>query len=187
MQRDDQFDPERFRREWPRGDFFRLRRYTRGEVETLRLPERHVAVLADVGIREEAAPFLAFDDRRLPCPLASWDFPDVPVEDPDPFVVIGSDGSANPVVLDRTRPGFVLLVDRERGTRVHLYNTSIPRFLASLLAFRDFVELRDRKSFPAAAALEAFTELLHEIDPDAWGAGCLWAAEVEARAELLGG
>ncbi|MER5480740.1 SUKH-4 family immunity protein [Streptomyces sp. NPDC002734] len=187
MQRDDRFDPERFRREWPKGDFWRLRRYTRGEVETLRLPERDVAVLADVGIPEEAAPFLAFDDRRLPCPLETWDFPDVPVEDPDPFVVIGSDGSANPVVLDRTRPGFVLLVDRERGTGVHVYNTSIPRFLASLLAFRDFVELRERTSSPATAALEALTERLQEIDPEAWGAECLWAAETEAQAELLGG
>ncbi|MBO1332559.1 SUKH-4 family immunity protein [Streptomyces sp. VRA16 Mangrove soil] len=186
MQSRDQFDQEHFRRAWPMGDFFRLRQYTPGEVESLGMPERHVAVLTDVGIPEEAAPFLAFDDPQLPCPLETWALSDVFVEDVDRFVVIGSDGSGNPVVLDRTRPGFVLLIDRERGTGIHVFNTSIPRFLSSLLAFRDFVDLRNQESSPAVA-LAALAERLEGIDPEAWEVGSLWLAEIEAQAGLLAG
>ncbi|MFI6874954.1 SUKH-4 family immunity protein [Streptomyces sp. NPDC050400] len=184
MQSSDHFDPEHYRRVWPTGDFFRLRQYTPREVEALDMPERHVAVLADVGIPEEAAPFLAFDDPQLPCPLETWAFSDVLVEETDRFVVIGWDGSTNPVVLDRTRPGYVLLIDRERRTGVHVFNTSIPRFLSSLLAFRDFVDLRNKASSPARA-LEALTLRLEEIDPDAWAMGSLWLAELDAQAGLL--
>lgn len=112
---------------------------------------------------------------------------DALVEGPDRFVVVGSDGSNNPVVLDRTRPGVVLLMDRERGTGAHMYNTSLPRFLSSLLAFRDFIDLRNQGPSPATAALRALTQRLREIDPEAWDMGCLWAAEIEAQAELLTG
>ncbi|NYV73226.1 SUKH-4 family immunity protein [Streptomyces sp. UH6] len=150
------------------------------------MPKQHVAVLADVGIPEEAAPFLAFDNPQLPCPLESWAFSEVPVEDADRFVVIGSDGSDNPVMLDRTRPGFVLLIDRERGTGAHVFNTGIPRFLSSLLAFRDYVDLRNSSSSPMAA-LQTLTKRLEEIDSEAWDMGSLWRAEIEAQAGLLYG
>jgi hypothetical protein len=153
-------------------------------MEALGMPRRHVAVLADVGIPEEAAPFLAFDDPQLPCPLETWAFCDVPVEDADRYVVIGSDGSDNPVVLDRTRPGFVLLIDHERGIGTYVFNTGIPLFLSSLLAFRDYVGLRNSAS-SSATALHTLTKRLEEIDPEAWEMGSVWRAEIEAQAGLL--
>ncbi|MFI6938554.1 SUKH-4 family immunity protein [Streptomyces sp. NPDC050418] len=185
MQLSDRFDPEHYRRVWPRGGYFQLRKYTPDEIGVLGMPAAHVAVLADVGLPEEAAPFLTFADQSLPCPLSAWDFP-VAIEDLERFVVVGYDGSVNPVVLDRQRPGFVLLIDREQDTGMHVFNTSVPRFLSSLLAFRDFIDLNNSEPSPATA-LDALATLLKTVDPEAWHLGSLWSAEIEAQARLLAG
>jgi len=62
----------------------------------------------------------------------------------------------------------------------------LPQVDASLLAFREFVDLLEAapSATSATQAVDALTERLKEIDPRAWAPGCLWPAEVDAWAEL---
>jgi hypothetical protein len=91
--------------------------------------------------------------------------------------VIGEDGCENPIVLDRERPGTVALVDREQHTGVYVINTSIPRFAACLLSYRDHVNGYGIEPAPVEA-VQRLADRLHTLDPQAWGQSDLWPAEV---------
>ncbi len=80
MQPNEHSDSDHFRHTWPRDNFFRLRRYTSDELKMLGLPKQHAALLREIWLPSEAAPFLVFDDPALPRPLETWELPDAVVE-----------------------------------------------------------------------------------------------------------
>jgi hypothetical protein len=88
------------------------------------------------------------------------------VPDPARYVVIGHDGYDNPIMLDRKLSGTVVLVDREQHTGVHVINTSIARFAACLLAYRDHVDIYSIEPAPVTA-VQGLADRLRVLDPEA--------------------
>jgi hypothetical protein len=156
----------------------RLRRYSTEDLAALALPEEQTAFLRIAGLPDDAAPFMTFGSTEFPHELENaWGISADLVPDPGRYVAIGEDGCDNPIVLDREQPGVVALVDREQHTGVYVINTSIARFAACLLAYRDHVDDYGIEPAPVEA-VQRLADRLHALDPQAWGQNDLWPAEV---------
>jgi hypothetical protein len=128
--------PDEFKAQWEREETTQLVRYPRSAVLDLVIPDEAKSFLTDIGLPEEAAPFLDFGSSShisIPTVAAVWK-----AGDPR-YRIIGSNGYGDPVCVDIESAGRVcyLLHDGEMAPR--FMNSSIPQLAYSLLAFRTVV------------------------------------------------
>ena len=120
----------------------------------------------------EAAPFLSFDKaedvkRIFEVYGSSWEWSDKDKERLSPYIMIGSDGSGNPI-CQRNTDKAVVLIDHDDGfNSVSFVNSGVQQLQESLLAY--FGE-RDA---------ERFLSEMQKIDPKAIEPESFWSIEAK--------
>ena len=178
--------PKEFAARWGKDDV-PLMRFPKKALDRLSLSDEDKAFLAQAGLPEDAAPFLTFeapdDSGELPTVAQQWNQSKTFAA----YRVIGSDGSGNPIALDETNNGEVVLLDHENKFAKVLVNKSVRQLAESLLAYRKLVSdtqdelgddaFLDGKTSPAAR--KALREELARIDAAAMKANCFWPGELQ--------
>ncbi len=128
--------PEEFKAEWEREETSHLVRYPRSAVLALGIPDEAKSFLTNIGLPEDAAPFLNFGSSShiyIPPVTEVWNAGE------QHYRIIGSNGYGDPVCIDTESAGrvFYLLHDGEMSPQ--FMNSSIPQLAYSLLAFRRVV------------------------------------------------
>ena len=155
-------------------------------VDRLPLSTEDKAFLVQAGLPADAAPFLTFDAPKsgnLPTVAGQWGV----AEDFQRYLVIGSDGSGNPIALDEKSEGEVVWLDHENQFARALMNKSVRQMAESLLAYRKLVTDTQAEFGPDAfldgktsvAARKSLREELGRIDPAAVQPGCFWHSELQ--------
>jgi hypothetical protein len=109
--------------------------YSQKALASLGIELANQVLLATVGLPPDAAPYLSFDASlervstkyNLPLGFAH-------------FVQLGTDGLGNPIVLNTSPNSYVEWLDHDNGFAAHYINCSLQAFMASLVAYRRFIE-----------------------------------------------
>jgi hypothetical protein len=177
--------PQEFIDRWG-NDGAPLMRFSKKAVEALALSEDDKTFLAQAGLPQDAAPFLAFEapaSGQIATVAEQWGQPNAFAV----YRVIGADGSGNPIALDEKHGGAVVVLDHENKFTRALINTSVRQLAEALLAYRKLVE-DSRKEFGPDAFLDgktspagrkALRQALTTIDQAALQPGCFWHAELQ--------
>jgi hypothetical protein len=128
--------PDEFKAQWEREKTSQLVRYPQSVVADLTIPGEAKSFLTNIGLPEDAAPFLDFGGSRhisMPTVTEVWKAGE------RRYRIIGSNGYGDPVCVDTESAGrvFYLLHDDQMTPR--FMNSSIPQLAYSLLAFREVV------------------------------------------------
>lgn len=129
-------------------------------LDNVSFPSNTARFLVDVGLPGSCAPCLSFDDiARGPLPLASHygpgQFSSADSTFLAKFYVIGSDGAGNPLCVDTSRDGEVVMLDHEDGFRTQTFVASSVMTLAEALLLIQTIPNSE------------FVERLRSIDPHA--------------------
>lgn len=175
--------PNEFVARWGKNN---LLRFSKEAVEQLSISADDKSFLAQAGLPQDAAPFLSFEAPKsgpLPTLAQKWKLPPSFAV----FRLIGSDGSGNPLALDESQNGEVVLLDHDLKFARVLVNKSIRQLAESLLAYRKLVRATqeefgedaylDGQTSPAAR--QELRSELATIDAAAMQADCFWHAELQ--------
>jgi len=128
--------PDEFKTQWESEKTSQLVRYPCSVVLDLAIPEGAKSFLTDIGLPEDAAPFLDFGGSShisIPTVTEVWKAGD------RRFRVIGSNGYGDPVCVDTESAGRVFYLLHDDSMVPRFMNSSIPQLAYSLLAFRQVV------------------------------------------------
>ena len=156
------------------------------------LPEATRKFLVEAGLPDGAAPCLSFRYVRILARLWEVFAPNsLNLKDRQrlqSYLMIGSDGAGNPICLDESCHGQVVVLDHEdRFKTVMFVNSTIQQLSESLLAYRRLVRdtiainedaYFDRK-IPAVIWKTAWNTI-QEADPAALAEGCFWFHEFKS-------
>ena len=135
------------------------------------VPEASRQFLTAAGLPTEAAPCLSFG------PMAShWMPPEIAAS----YLLLGSDGAGNPIVLDDQ--GAVLVLDHERSFAPQYLNRDVATLAATLLLYRTIIREAEVEAGPdafdgeiPAHLREKLAAFLRERDPRALEDSSDWA------------
>jgi hypothetical protein len=152
--------------------------------------------LREAGLPQNAAPYLSFDDlarglRRIYevyGPQADWSAHER--ERLKPYLILGSDGSGNPICLDLANGDRIVWLDHERRFAITQFiNSSVGQLAECLLVYSQMLETFQQADDEKADVddlsldlIEEIVERLHQIDADALREGCFWQQEMEGLA-----
>jgi hypothetical protein len=120
-----------------------------------------VKFLNDIGLPSYAAPFLSFvndseDHYEGICRLTSqYDFLE---EEYSGYIVVGSDGSGNPIVINTEENDQIEWLDHEDCFSSRFLNTTIQEFASCLLIYNKFVNLVIKENGEDAIFNSNFTD-----------------------------
>ena len=163
--------------------------FPKAAIERVALSKEDRAFLTAAGLPESAAPFLSFESPQsdeLPSVARTWGL----AADFERYLLIGTDGSGNPIALDEAKGGEVVVLDHENSFSRTLMNTSVRQLAESLLAFRRLVEETQAEFGPdafldgktAATGRDQLRQALTTIDPPAMQPGCFWPEQLDMLA-----
>lgn len=121
-----------------------INRFAIVKLHEYNLTQPTVEFLNEVGLPSYAAPFLSFvndseDNYEGICRLTSqYDFLE---EEYSGYIIIGSDGSGNPFVINTEENDQVEWLDHEDCFSSRFVNTTIQEFASCLLTYNKFVNL----------------------------------------------
>jgi hypothetical protein len=173
---------DEFAEAWEDGDN-QLARWPETELVGLDLPLSTKEFLVGWGLPESAAPFLSFVTRSTEQPTMQVDT--------EQFVVIGSNGSGDPVVLSVA--GEVFYLNHDNNVSKHYINKDVQTLATVLLAYRSLIRQAQEQRGPDAwldgdvpkEMAAAFSDMVANVDPRALEIGSMWHEEVDSlRAEL---
>ncbi len=145
--------------------------------------------LAVAGLPQSAAPFLSFGEPKEESSPFGLKLPHVfdhLGEEFARFIVLGFDGSGNPIAIDTENVDQVVWLDHEEDFRHAYMNSSIGALANFLLGYRDFVQdLLNAKGEDAFLngnyedhELEKLRQKLAIVDSRALDAGNFWNQEL---------
>jgi hypothetical protein len=148
-------------------DFRALRRFPPNDVRELRLSAEFSRFLVEEGLPEEAAPWVALESsKRVLRPISQiWPLSldarrDVELEH---CYSLYTDGSGNPIVINRARDGALTLLDHEASLKEVCYVN------ASVIAFAECLLIRMK-----ALSRHEMIRAIGTLDPDAIVPGTFW-------------
>jgi hypothetical protein len=162
-----------------------LNTFTRDDFKGLTVDEATIQFLVDVGLPDNAAPFVAFDRKELRTieQIYSTGNP------ADKFLIdIGFDGAGDPICIDVQDNCKIVALDHEDDFRPRLVNTSVSELFAFLTIYKDFGDnlrqLRGDDAFiDSNFTDEELNELLSQlklVDSDALSNdSTFWSQEIE--------
>jgi len=170
--------PQQFKQSWERQEHDHLIVFPEHSIADVRLPADARAFLVEVGLPEEAAPFLNFKPPKsgtLQRVSFAWHQPATF----DRYRMIGSNGSGDPVCLDEETDGQVVYLNHDNRFQRVLMASSVITLAASLLQVRDFAaESGGFSAMTSAESLEPLAARLRTIDPAVCGADGYWQQEI---------
>lgn len=145
--------------------------------------------LSSAGLPQSAAPFLSFgelNEESSPCGLKLSAVFDHLGGEFERFIVLGFDGSGNPIAIDLENDDQVVWLDHEEDFRHAYMNSSIGSLATFLLGYRDFVQdLLNAKGEDAFLngefeddELEKLRQKLVLVDPHALEPNNFWNQEL---------
>jgi hypothetical protein len=180
------------------GDDFKKK--WRGELVTLdqeylvdnKLPDQELRFLIEGGLPREAAPFLNFHEleRGLKRIYEIWgnssDYTSEEKKRLNPYLVLGSDGSGNPIAIDINSRCHVVHLDHDDWFHtITFVNTSIPQLAEFLVCTREMIDransaLSDEELDEGIPRIykEKLFEKLEKIDTEAMNDGNFWKSEI---------
>jgi len=160
-------------------------------VDQLVIPKPMKDWLIRAGLPEEAAPFLSFgpqgSKRWFPSASALYRLP----SGYSVYRVIGCNGAGDPICIDESENGAVILLDHNAEYRKKFVNSSIPQLAESLFYYREFVNsvIQERGEdayldgdIPSDAKAQA-VHYIAQIDEMAMKTGSFWAIELQQVTE----
>ena len=155
------------------------------------LPQETLAFLTEAGLPLECAPYLSFNvSEGLKYVHDVYNLRDEFLTPQEKsrlalFSMIGSDGEDNPICLDASHPGRVIILDHSDNFKLYQFvNNSVPQLAESLLIYRDFMKAYNESSEEAwnqnvpEHARQELTTQLKQIDPNALNPDCFWFCEI---------
>jgi SUKH-4 immunity protein len=161
-------------------------RFPKAAVERLAIGGEDQALLVQVGLPADAAPFLSFKGPKSsepPTVADEWRLG----EGFKSYRLIGSDGSGNPIAIDEASRGEVVCLDHENRFARILINKTVCQLVESLLAYRKLVKDTQREfgedafldgKIPAAAR-KGLRDALASTDSTAVTPGSFWHGELQ--------
>jgi hypothetical protein len=156
-------------------------------VNQLLIPKIIKTWLIKAGLPEEAAPFLSFGPQGS----KGW-FPNVSTlfqltDEYSVYRVIGCNGSGDPICIDESENGVIILLHHDEDFRQIFLNSSIPQLAESLLYYREFVnyiiqEKGENAYLEGDIPLDVKAQTIRDItqnDKMAMKSGSFWAIELQ--------
>ncbi len=100
--------------------------YDISKYKSIKLNKSDSEFLSNVGMPNQAAPFLSFN------PVCDWDF------QPDNYFALGADGNGSPICIEY-ETGFIVLLDHDWDMKKVFINSSLIQFAESLCMYRSML------------------------------------------------
>ncbi len=158
-------------------------------LQRIKLKASTAEFLAVAGLPQSAAPFLSFgelNEESSPFGLKLSDVFDHLGGEYERFIVLGFDGSGNPIAIDTENDDQVVWLDHDEDFRHAYMNSSLGALATFLLGYRDFVQdLLNAKGEDAFLNGEYEEDELAElrqklvlVDSRAFDSGTFWSQEL---------
>jgi hypothetical protein len=162
---------------------------SQGRLQKIKLKASSAEFLAVAGLPQNAAPFLSFgemNEESSPFGLKLSAVFNHLGEEYERFIVLGFDGSGNPIAIDTENDDQVVWLDHEEDFRHAYMNSSIGALATFLLGYRDFVQdLLKAKGEDAFLngeyedhELAELQQKLELVDNRAFASGTFWSQEL---------
>ena len=146
--------------------------------------------LATVGLPKDAAPFLSFvenNDIQYEGMLKLTDYFDFLESDFDKYIVIGSNGNGDEIVIDIEDRCYIKLLDHENNFSEEFINSSIEKLYFSLMIYQGFIDNLQKELGEDALFDYKYTDEhldllkinLFENEPESLNASAFWTEEIE--------
>jgi len=146
--------------------------------------------LKTIGLPIDAAPFLSFSkdsDESYKGFLKLTDFYDFLEKDFDKYIVIGSTGNGDEIVIDTIDNCKIKILDHEDNFSEIFANNSIDKFAKGLIIYHDFIETVIQENGDSSLLdfnysynqIEDLRQNLINNDKDSMVSGCFWSQEIE--------
>ena len=143
--------PGDFRKAWQRGqgppgleDLEKLVRYPRDAVERTTLPQEIKTFLVEAGLPDSASPFLDFSVHGgQHMATVAQELRLSPAF--ERYLMIGSNGSGDPIALDIETNGEVVCLNHDDDFSRYVLNRTVAQLASALLRFREFIESTQAK------------------------------------------
>lgn len=180
--------PQEFTEKWgPDGDPCIV--LSQERLQKVNLKASTAEFLAVAGLPQSAAPFLSFgevNEASSPFGLKLTAVFDHLGREYERFIVLGFDGSGNPIAIDTANDDQVVWLDHENNFRHAYMNSSIGALATFLLGYRDFVQdLLNAKGEDAFLngeygdhELAELRQKLALVDSRAFDSGTFWSQEL---------
>ena len=166
--------------------------YSSEAVRQLNIPQDAQDFLIERGLPGDAAPFLSFsapEGCRFTSVAEMWNLGDYFC----PYLVIGSNGSGDPIAIASDGSGGVVYFNHDNRFERVFMNSSVGQLAASLKAYEELVDRTRVEAGDDAFInndipmhLQDWIEgTLRDIDPAALGEGCHWREEVDSLRSAL--
>ncbi|MDO1451419.1 SUKH-4 family immunity protein [Rhodocytophaga aerolata] len=163
--------------------------YDLKRISSLNLNDSTKDFLVKVGLPEYAAPFLSFVENnniQYEGILKLTDYFTFLEPKFDKYVVIGSDGGGNMIVIDTRDNCKIKLLDHDACFSEILMSSSIERLCASLLIYQSFIDCILEENGEDAfidsifndGQLNDLKQRLTDNDIEAMGENCFWFQEI---------
>lgn len=170
--------------------FGKINIYESKRVDKFEFNDSTSMFLKKIGLPEEAAPFLSFskdNDEPYEGLLKLTDYFDFLESDFEKYIVIGSTGNGDEIVIDLRDNCKVKVLDHEDNFSEEFANSSIEKFAEGLILYQDFIDLILNENGEDALIDSKFSDnqindlkqKMIDNDQDSMNSDCFWSQEIE--------
>ncbi|MGE0076358.1 MAG: SUKH-4 family immunity protein [Bacteroidales bacterium] len=170
--------------------FSKINKYDSKRVDKFGFNESTSMFLKTIGLPEEAAPFLSFakdNDEQYEGLLKLTDYFDFLESEFDRYIVIGSTGNGDEIVIDLNDNCKIKVLDHEDNFSEEFANSSIEKFAKGLILYQDFIDLILNENGEDALIDSKFSDnqinylkqKMIDNDQDSINSDCFWSQEIE--------
>lgn len=171
------------------GTEVRLYTYKPSQLDNLPLSKATINFLVNCGLPDSCAPGLSFDNcnaSTIPTPNQIFDI-DIDIEELNDFLMIGSNGSGDPICIDLKNENEIVYLNHDNGfERIHM-NSSIHQFTECVIRYREFHDSLDprfenniflKRKFLDEEFSRVCNDFMKIDDKSLWNNSC-WKAELD--------
>jgi hypothetical protein len=170
--------------------FGKINKYDSKRIDKFGFNESTSIFLKTNGLPEEAAPFLSFskdNDEQYEGLLRLTDYFDFLESDFNRYIVIGSTGNGDEIVIDLNDVCKIKVLDHEDNFSEEFANSSIEKFAKGLILYHDFIDLILSENGEDALIDFKFSDnqindlkqKMIDNDQDSMHSNCFWSQEIE--------
>lgn len=164
--------------------------YSANRIDKFGFNDSTATFLKTFGLPKDAAPFLSFskdNDEIYEGFLKLTDYFDFLEPDFDKYIVIGSTGNGDEIVIDTKDNCKIKILDHEDNFSDEFANSSIEKFANGLNLYQEFVETIIRENGEDALIdfnyndnhIKELKQKMIFNDKDSMTPGCFWNQEIE--------
>lgn len=169
-------------------EFEEIIKYNKDNIHQFDFDRETAEFLIQYGLPKDAAPFLSFATSSLSEGISKLtDIYDFLAPEYERYIVIGSNGSGDQVVVDLRDDCKIKLLDHENNFSEQLINSNINRLSTSLKIYQNFVHqvlfnYGEDGLLECKYSLEDIEKLQNQLtrnDRDSMNEECMWWEEME--------